>query len=352
MNETILLSQRQKAILNLLSQKDLMSREMISSEIKGRYPVSKATLARDLKEMLSAKLIKVTGSGPQRSYSLISTHPLLKPMDLDLYFQSELDQRVKIKTDFQTDIFNKLKDLFTNQEKSLLKSSFRSFSVIKKTLDKTILTRELERFLIELSWKSSKIEGNTYTLLETEALIKQEKEAKGKSREETEMILNHKEAFKLILDNSADFKVLKLSKLLELHNVLTQNLGITLGIRKNAVGITGTLYHPLDNEWQIREMLDKLISLINKTEYPLEKALIANSILAYLQPFADGNKRTARMFSNAILMANDYFPLSYRSVDEKEYKEAMLLFYETNNLYHVKRLFIEQYSFALKTYFR
>jgi len=95
MNETIFLSQRQKAIINLLSQKDLMSREMISTEIKSKYPVSKATLARDLKEMLSAKLIKATGNGPQRSYSLRVVHPLLKPVDLDLYFQSELDQRVK-----------------------------------------------------------------------------------------------------------------------------------------------------------------------------------------------------------------------------------------------------------------
>ena len=192
-----------------------------------------------------------------------------------------------------------------------------------------------------MSYRGSlqKIEGNTYTLLETEALIKQEKEAEGKTKAEADMILNHKQAFKVILNNTIDFKVLKLNNLLELHNVLTQNLEISSGIRKNAVGITGTLYRPLDNEWQIREMLEKLITLINITEYPLEKALIANSVIAYLQPFADGNKRTARMFSNAILMANDYFPLSYRSVDENEYKEAMLLFYETNNLYHVKGYF-------------
>lgn len=352
MNETIVLSQRQKAILNLLSENDLLSREMISTEMRTKYPVSKATLARDLKEMLSANLIKAIGNGPRRSYSLTLTHLLLKPIDLSLYFQTESDHRVNVKTVFQPDIFDKLRGLFSIDEKLLLKSDFRSFAEVKKTLDKTILARELERFLIELSWKSSKIEGNTYTLLETEALIKQEKEAEGKSKEEAEMILNHKQAFKLILDNTNNFKVLKLGVLLELHNVLTENLGITSGIRKNAVGITGTLYRPLDNEWQIREMLERLIILVNKTEYPLEKALIANSIIAYLQPFADGNKRTARMFSNAILMANDYFPLSYRSVDENEYKEAMLLFYETNNLYHVKRLFLEQYHFALETYFR
>jgi len=91
--------------------------------------------------------------------------------------------------------------------------------------------------------------------------------------------------------------------------------------------------------------------VVNQSDYPLEKALILNSMIAYLKPFSDGNKRSAQMYANAILMAHDYFPLSYRSVGENEYKQAMILFYETNNLYHLKRLFVEQYRFALKTYF-
>jgi Fic family protein len=352
MNETIATTPRQKLILNLLANSDFLSRENLSKELNKKYPISKATLARDLKELTDAKMIVVTGSGPNRAYKTIDTHPLLKPISLEIYFQDEADKRVGVKTEFQKEIFDKLHDLFGKKEIEDLGTIYRSFGEVVKTLDKTILERELERFLIELSWKSSKIEGNTYTLLETEALIKQQKLASGKTQAEAEMILNHKEAFKIILKNTKDFKVLKLSTLLELHNVLIKNLNISSGIRKNAVGITGTLYRPLDIEWQIREQLDKLVEIINRTKFPLEKALIANTIIAYLQPFSDGNKRTARMFSNAILMANDYFPLSYRSVDENEYKEAMLLFYETNNLYHIKRLFLDQYRFALNTYFK
>lgn len=351
MNETIKLNQRQKVILNILSEADFLSRELISQKLEKDYPVSKATLARDIQELVKLNQVKVNGSGPKLTYSMVFGHPLLKPVNLGIYFKTDSDNRTSVKKDFQTEIFDKLFDLISSDEKKVLAANFRSFGQVKNVLDRTILEKELERFLIELSWKSSRIEGNTYTLLETEALIKQEKEALGRTRLETEMILNHKQAFKLILENVDDFKVLKLNKLLELHNVLTQNLGVTSGIRKNAVGITGTLYRPPDNEWQIREMLEKLFTLLNKTDYPLEKSLIANSMIAYLQPFSDGNKRTARMFSNAMLMANDYFPLSYRSVDENEYKESMLLFYETNNLYHVKRLFLEQYRFALKTYF-
>jgi len=91
--------------------------------------------------------------------------------------------------------------------------------------------------------------------------------------------------------------------------------------------------------------------VVNNVNYPLEKALLTSTLLAYIQPFTDGNKRTARMFGNAILLAHDYFPLSYRSIDENEYKQALILFYETNNLSHIKRLFLNQYRFAVKTYF-
>ncbi len=94
-----------------------------------------------------------------------------------------------------------------------------------------------------------------------------------------------------------------------------------------------------------------MVKKINATTYPLEKALLASIFIPYIQPFADGNKRTGRMLANAILLAYDHFPLSYRSIDENEYKKALIVFYETNNMFHVKRLFLDQYRFALKTYF-
>src|SRR3989344_1168116 len=95
-----------------------------------------------------------------------------------------------------------------------------------------------------------------------------------------------------------------------------------------------------------------LLRLLSPTDGSLKKKpSLTSTLIAYIQPFADGNKRTARMIANAILLANDYFPLSYRSLDENEYKQALILFYETNNLYHVKRLFLEQYRFTLNTYF-
>ena len=96
----------------------------------------------------------------------------------------------------------------------------------------------------------------------------------------------------------------------------------------------------------------KLVEAVNKSEYPLEKALIIMSVLAYIQPFADGNKRTSRMLANAILVAFDYYPISYRVVDEIEYKHAIINFYEQNSLYEIKKILISQYKFAIENYFR
>ena len=132
---------------------------------------------------------------------------------------------------------------------------------------------------------------------------------------------------------------------------MVKDLNINTGIRSQAVGITGTVYRPLDNQWQIKECLEKIILIVNETVYPLEKALIILAMLSYIQPFADGNKRTARMLANAVLLAHDFYPLSYRSVDETFYKKALVLFYEQNSLYYLKKILLDQYKFALETYF-
>lgn len=351
MNETIVLTPRQKEIVNIISKNDSVTREDITEALPAIFNASKATLARDIKTLLEKELIKQTGSGPSTAYQAIATHPLLSYVDLKQYFSVEPDERKDVFTSFNKDVFSKLHGLTDKSEQKNLQKIFRSFSDVTGEMDKTILERELERYMIELSWKSSKIEGNTYTLLETESLIKQGIEAKGKTKHETTMILNHKEAFKLILGHSNNFKTLTKRDLLELHNVLIKDLNITTGVRKHAVGITGTRYQPPTHEWELSDALDKLIDFVNSTKYPLEKAIIVSTMIAYIQPFADGNKRTARMTANGMLLAYDYFPLSYRSIDENEFKQALILFYETNNMYHVKSMFLDQYRFAVKNYF-
>ena len=128
-------------------------------------------------------------------------------------------------------------------------------------------------------------------------------------------------------------------------------LKVGRNIRKRRVGISGTNYKPLDNEFQIREALQAMCNLINNKTNVFEKALLSLVLISYIQPFEDGNKRTARIISNAILMNEGFCPISFRTIDSIEYKKAMLVFYEQNNITPFKMIFVEQFEFAVKTYF-
>ncbi len=350
MNETQL-TPRQSFILNIVNEGNGIGRIEIEKRLRSLYPVSKPTIARDLALLVRKKLVKIKGRSIATIYLPLLKNPLLNYFDLEHYFALEPDQRTGAKRHFDFSIFSHLRGVLTNDEIEALEKQNRGFQEATTSLDQTIYLKELERFVIELSWKSSKIEGNTYSLLETETLIKESVEASGRSKAEAIMILNHKKAFESILEGRKDYEKISLTKITQLHGALVKDLSISKGIREQAVGITGTVYKPLDNMWQIVEALEKLADAINKSEYPLEKALIASTMISYIQPFSDGNKRTGRMLANAILLAHDFFPLSYRSVDEDSYKKALILFYEQGSIYHLKKIFIDQYQFALGTYF-
>jgi len=195
------------------------------------------------------------------------------------------------------------------------------------------------------------IEGNTYTLLETERLLKEKETAAGKTPQEASMLLNHKEALDFIIQHPRYMQPLSIAGIEDLHRILIHELGVERNLRIRRVGISGTRYTPLDNEYQIREALQSTCDLINRKINVFEKALLALALISYIQPFMDGNKRTARMTCNALLISENHCPLSFRTVNSLDYKKALLLFYEQNNLWNFKSMFIQQFEFAVKTYF-
>jgi Fic family protein len=210
---------------------------------------------------------------------------------------------------------------------------------------------DLDRLAIDLSWKSSQIEGNTYTLLETEQLLKEQKTAGGKTRDEATMLINHKAAIDFLVHHPGYVVPLRNSRIEDVHSMLIRELNIDRNIRNRNIAITGTNYKPLDNEFQIRDALEALCQLVNAKENTFVKSLLVLLFISYIQPFTDGNKRTARILCNGILMHFGFCPLSFRTVDPIDYKKAILLFYEQNNLSVFKKMFIEQYEFAVNTYF-
>jgi len=315
--------------------------------------ISYATIKRLLSKLTDENFIQSIGKGKGTKYKLSNIFLLIQPIDIEEYFKKEIDERV-INDTFNmvllSDILMQQNILSENELIKLDKLQDKYKNNISQ-LTEIEYKNELERLAIDLSWKSSQIEGNTYSLLETERLLKEKETANGKTKDEALMLLNHKEAIDFIIENPDYLTPLSVAKIEDIHSILIKDLNIDKNLRKRRVGITGTNYKPLENEFLILEALTNTCELINKKENVFEKALLALLLLSYIQPFNDGNKRTARIVSNAILMNNQICPISFRTVDSIEYKKAMLIFYEQNNVSCFKEIFINQFEFAVNTYF-
>lgn len=312
-----------------------------------------ATTKRAIKALLATDLLVAHGKGKGTKYEISPFYELLIPIDPEQYFQKEIDER-EIKADFNqaliTDTLGTV-SVFTEKELEHLNKIQSIFEENTASLSPEEYKKEFERLAIDLSWKSSQIEGNTYSLLETELLLKEQQTASGKTKDEATMLLNHKAALDFILEHPNYVQPLSVSSIEDIHTLLIKDLNVSRNIRLRRVGISGTNYRPLDNEFQIKEALEAMCSLINKRDNAFEKALLVLILISYIQPFSDGNKRTARIISNAILINQHCCPISFRTVDSIDYKKSMLIFYEQNNISAFKKIFIEQFEFAVKTYF-
>lgn len=316
------------------------------------HKISIPSLNRDMSQLSSLKYIIRHGIGRSTYYEISSYYKVLQEYNLDNYFKIEVDLRRGNKA-FNFEIYKILSEIeiFSRSETEILEKLQKQYQFNIQNLSSTIYQKELERLTIELSWKSSQIEGNTYSLLETERLLIDKEAVTTKSKEDAIMLINHKIALDYILSNKYEHQKLTLKYIEEIHSLLIKDLGVSRNIRSTPVGIIGSTYIPLDNSHQIRENLEKMCYLINNKENIFEKALLSLLLISYIQPFEDGNKRVSRMISTSILASYEACPLSYRSVSAFDYKKAILLFYEQNNIMAFKNIFMEQNIFAYKNYF-
>ncbi|WGS50101.1 Fic family protein [Paraburkholderia sp. D15] len=208
----------------------------------------------------------------------------------------------------------------------------------------------LEQLLIDLSWSSSRLEGNRYTLLATEDLFK-----RGTAGDDIDavMLLNHKTAIEFLVD-AVPLQGLSTALVRNLHAVLMQDLLAdteALGvIRKKLVNITDTVYVPTQVPTVLEEMLDSIVAKSRLIKNPIEAAFFLWVNLAYLQPFEDGNKRTSRLAANIPLMLYNCSPLSFLDVDPHDYAQAMLGVYEFLDVSRAVDLFTWTYRRSLKKY--
>jgi len=335
----------------ILARNGKMSSSAIRETLlKAKENIALITVKRALSEMVDAGVIIEVGRGRSTVYEISIPGRVFAVINAKDYCAVETDRRYGLSR-YNFDLFAKMPaEIFYNEEQTRLEMATKTYKQRSQNVTSVTQKKELERLIIELSWKSSKIEGNTYTLLETEKLILENKKAEGRSKNETQMILNHKDAFDFVRQNQQEFKKINRANLEKLHSILVKDMGVGFGLRKALVGITGTKYQPLDNVYQIEEAVNTLSATVNKIENIFAKSLLTILGISYIQPFEDGNKRTGRLLANALLLSHNLAPLSYRSVDENEYRQATIVFYELNSIMPFKKIFIEQYEFAANNY--
>jgi len=211
----------------------------------------------------------------------------------------------------------------------------------------------LNRLLIDLSWASSRLEGNTYTRLDTENLIEKGQAAEGKDRRETQMILNHKAAIELLVQNAEEIGFNAFT-FFNLHALLSENLlpnpRDSGRLREAIVGIEGTVFHPLAIPQQIEDYFRLILDKAGMIGDPFEQAFFIMVQFPYLQPFADVNKRVSRLGANISLIQRNLCPLSFVDVPERAYVDGTLGVYELNRVELLRDVFVWAYERSCQRY--
>ena len=217
----------------------------------------------------------------------------------------------------------------------------------------TYARQVLNRLLIDLSFHSSRLEGNTYSLLDTTRLLELDEEAEGKDRRDAQMILNHKEAIEFLVDAAEEIGFNRYT-ILNLHAALADNLlpdpEAAGRLRQSAVGIHGSVFYPLEGPQRIEAHFDQVLASTSAIVDPFEQAFFALAQLPYLQPFDDVNKRVSRLAANIPLIKANLSPLSFEDVPRDLYTEAVLGVYELNRVELLRDVFVWAYERSAARY--
>lgn len=217
----------------------------------------------------------------------------------------------------------------------------------------TYARQVMNRLLIDLSWNSSRLEGNTYSLLETERLIEFGESAEGKAAKDTQMILNHKAAIEMLADLAEEIGFNRYT-LCNLHALLSDNLladpSACGRLRTLAVGIGGTVYHPLEVPQRIEEHFLAMLRKCEAIENPFEQAFFIMVHLPYLQPFEDVNKRVSRLAANIPMIRHNLCPLSFIDIPQDDYVQGLIGVYERNRVEYLRDVFVWAYRRSAARY--
>ncbi len=359
------------ALRNVLAQfPDGASLEQVAGA--AALPVSQRTLIRRLAKMVEGGLVRKEGESRAARYVLIPDKEAPKgatlvPAQRDMFVPvskagAEILQRVTRPVQARKPVgYNRafLSSYRPNRSRYLTAVDRARLEAVSKTVDAadpragTYAQRILSRLLIDLSWNSSRLEGNTYSLLDTQRLIEAGEAAEGKDATDTQMILNHKAAIEFLVQSAEDIAFNRYT-ILNLHALLAENLlpdpAAAGRVRQIPVNIGNSVYHPLDIPAVLNECFDELLAKAQAIEDPFEQAFFVMVQLPYLQPFEDVNKRVSRLAANIPLIRRNLAPIAFVDVPDDTYTRGMLGVYELNRVDLLKDVFLWAYERSAARY--
>jgi Fic family protein len=305
------------------------------SEISAHFDVTHRTILRDLNELSESGDVVASGTRRNRMYAL-ATVRTSSPTTWDASWLRRYDPN-------QTYLLSK-------EVRERLKEVGSPTSELPAG---TYARKILDRLLIDLSWSSSRLEGNTYSLLDTEELIESGKSAANRTPAETQMVLNHKLAIEFLVESASEEPVSPLM-LRNLHALLSENLLADPAdegrLRLRPVQISGSPFIPLADPLQIREAFELICQKSSEIDDPFEASFFLLIHIPYLQPFIDVNKRVSRLAANIPFVKRNYFPISFLDTDRDAYLRAMLDVYERKDTRALQGIFVESYQHSANKY--
>ncbi len=327
-----------------------------------KLALPKRTFQRRLADLLKEKRLFTTGRGRNIRYHILRVVPQIEGQDLVLINYPPISKEAEIIRQAVSVPLEERHPVSYNPgflQKYKPNKTFYLSEGIRKLLKKigtppdgeqlpvgTYSRKTFHRLLIDLSWNSSRLEGNTYSLLDTKNLIDFGKAAEGKTLFETQMILNHKAAIEFLVEGSAENE-LNRHTILSLHALLANNLlspELIGRLRMIPVGVAKTVYHPIENPHLIEEYFQQILNTANVIRDPFEQAFFIMVHIPYLQAFEDVNKRVSRLALNIPLIKNNLLPLSFFGVSEQAYVDGLVGIYEFNKIELMRDIFVWAYE--------
>jgi len=334
--------------------KSLVERDLV--EIEGRGRNQKYLLNKDNSFVTAALDKDNKGSGVTlEAINEDTEHPIFSAKALSLLSYLETPSYGRLKSSYQVSL---IESYIPNETQYVADPVREMLHRTGKRFDKALAAGTYakhigQRLLIDLSYHSSRLEGNTYSKLDTQKLIEDGLTAEGKVHEETVMIMNHKEAILFLVENAEEIPLSSFT-IRNIHYLLSQDLlpnpNACGKVRQLAVNIGKSAYLPLNNPHLLEEYLALLLRKAEQIIDPFEQSFFLLLHISYLQAFEDVNKRTARLTCNIPFIRANLCPLSFIDVPQADYFKALLYFYEENDFLPALELFQWAYIKSCEQY--